>query len=182
MYFSLCVCQLIFATIPNALTYISSFVCVAFFHRYKELGVSRFADARKVVFTLDHNVQDHSGELKKKASSCDTNRCRSFFSQDSTTYDRLSPATPPTLQPSNPHPGLSEGNLKKYSNIQRFAQENGVDFYPAGRGIGHQVLCEEGYVFPYRMVVASDSHSNMCGKSKNKNGATERIRTRPPKI
>ena len=26
-----------------------------------------------------------------------------------------------------------------------------------------QVLCEEGYVYPYRMVVASDSHSNMYG-------------------
>lgn len=52
-------------------------------------------------------------------------------------------------------------NLEKYSNIEAFAKKHGIDFYPAGRGIGHQVLCEEGYVFPNRMVVASDSHSNM---------------------
>ena len=51
--------------------------------------------------------------------------------------------------------------MKKYAEIRDFAARHGVDFYPAGRGIGHQVMCEEGYVFPNRMVVASDSHSNM---------------------
>ena len=38
-----------------------------------------------------------------------------------------------------------------------------MDFYPAGRGIGHQVLVEEGYAFPHTLTVASDSHSNMYG-------------------
>ena len=38
-----------------------------------------------------------------------------------------------------------------------------MDFYPAGRGIGHQILVEEGYAFPYTLTVASDSHSNMYG-------------------
>ncbi|KAJ2926926.1 hypothetical protein H1R20_g10179, partial [Candolleomyces eurysporus] len=54
-------------------------------------------------------------------------------------------------------------NLQKYANIEEFARNNGVDFYPAGRGIGHQVLVEEGYAFPYTLTVASDSHSNMYG-------------------
>ncbi|MDD3732250.1 MAG: homoaconitase [candidate division Zixibacteria bacterium] len=57
----------------------------------------------------------------------------------------------------------SEKNLQKYANIEMFARENGVDFYPAGRGIGHQIMCEEGYAWPGTMVVASDSHSNMYG-------------------
>jgi hypothetical protein len=35
----------------------------------------------------------------------------------------------------------------------------GVDFYRAGRGIGHQIMCEEGYAWPGTMMVASDSHS-----------------------
>ncbi len=56
-----------------------------------------------------------------------------------------------------------EANLKKYAGIEAFAAEKGIDFYPAGRGIGHQIMCEEGYAFPGRMVVASDSHSNMYG-------------------
>ena len=57
----------------------------------------------------------------------------------------------------------SADNLKKYLNIEKFADEMGVDFYPAGRGIGHQIMCEEGYALPGTMVVASDSHSNMYG-------------------
>ncbi len=57
----------------------------------------------------------------------------------------------------------SEKNLEKYRNIEAFARRMGVDFYPAGRGIGHQIICEEGYAWPGTMVVASDSHSNMYG-------------------
>ncbi|MBD3257931.1 homoaconitase, partial [candidate division GN15 bacterium] len=57
----------------------------------------------------------------------------------------------------------SETNLKKYTGIEAFAKEHGIDFYPAGRGIGHQIMCEEGYAWPGTMVVASDSHSNMYG-------------------
>ncbi|KAI0315567.1 hypothetical protein OF83DRAFT_1164739 [Amylostereum chailletii] len=57
----------------------------------------------------------------------------------------------------------SDKNLAKYANIEAFARQHGVDFFPAGRGIGHQVLVEEGYAFPYTLTVASDSHSNMYG-------------------
>jgi len=57
----------------------------------------------------------------------------------------------------------SEANTKKYAGIEAFAKEMGIDFYPAGRGIGHQIMCEEGYAWPGTMVVASDSHSNMYG-------------------
>lgn len=54
-------------------------------------------------------------------------------------------------------------NLDKYRNIERFAREQGIDFYPAGRGIGHQIMIEEGYAFPLNMTVALDSHSNTYG-------------------
>ena len=47
--------------------------------------------------------------------------------------------------------------------IEEFARTHGIDFYPAGRGIGHQILVEEGYAFPHTLTVASDSHSNMYG-------------------
>jgi len=57
----------------------------------------------------------------------------------------------------------SESNLKKYKQIEEFAKKQGVDFYPAGRGIGHQIMVEEGYAWPGTMTVASDSHSNMYG-------------------
>ena len=57
----------------------------------------------------------------------------------------------------------SEKNLKKYKKIEEFSKSMGADFYPAGRGIGHQIMCEEGYAFPGTIAVASDSHSNMYG-------------------
>lgn len=57
----------------------------------------------------------------------------------------------------------SDANLAKYRNIEAFASENGVDFYPAGTGIGHQIMCEQLYVRPGLLVVGSDSHSNMYG-------------------
>ncbi|CAG8639819.1 21691_t:CDS:2 [Cetraspora pellucida] len=57
----------------------------------------------------------------------------------------------------------SEKNIAKYASIEEFSKLQNVDFYPAGRGIGHQILIEEGYAFPYTMTVASDSHSNMYG-------------------
>jgi len=57
----------------------------------------------------------------------------------------------------------TEENLGKYRKIEAFAKEHRVDFYPAGTGIGHQIMVEQGYVVPGSFVVASDSHSNMYG-------------------
>lgn len=33
---------------------------------------------------------------------------------------------------------VTESNLRKYRNIEEFAKKQGVDFYGAGRGIGHR--------------------------------------------
>lgn len=54
-------------------------------------------------------------------------------------------------------------NLDKYRSMEAFAREHGIDFYPPGTGIGHQIMVEKGYVLPGDFVVASDSHSNMYG-------------------
>ena len=57
----------------------------------------------------------------------------------------------------------SPENLAKYAKIEAFAAEHGIDFYPPGTGISHQVMVEQGYVVAGSMVVASDSHSNLYG-------------------
>ena len=54
-------------------------------------------------------------------------------------------------------------NLEKYAKIEAFGRDQGVDFYPPGTGISHQVMVEQGYVVPGALVVASDSHSNLYG-------------------
>lgn len=56
-----------------------------------------------------------------------------------------------------------ESNLAKYRGMEAFAREHGIDYYPPGSGIGHQIMVENGYVLPGTFVVASDSHSNMYG-------------------
>jgi len=56
-----------------------------------------------------------------------------------------------------------EANLAKYRDIEAFARAQGVDFFPAGTGIGHQIMVAQGYAVPGALVVASDSHSNMYG-------------------
>jgi homoaconitate hydratase len=58
---------------------------------------------------------------------------------------------------------LSEANIAKYKAIEAFAGEQGIRFYPAGSGIGHQLMVERGHVLPGDLVVGSDSHSNMYG-------------------
>jgi len=57
----------------------------------------------------------------------------------------------------------ADDNLAKYAKIEQFARDHDIAFYPAGRGIGHQIMIEEGFVLPGSFVVASDSHSNIYG-------------------
>ncbi|MFH1808395.1 MAG: homoaconitase [Pseudomonadota bacterium] len=54
-------------------------------------------------------------------------------------------------------------NLAKYAAIEAFAREQGIAFFGAGHGIGHQLVVDEGFALPGTLVVASDSHSNLYG-------------------
>ncbi|MBL8876802.1 MAG: homoaconitase [Phycisphaerae bacterium] len=57
----------------------------------------------------------------------------------------------------------SPENLGSYARIESFARENELAFFPAGSGIGHQIMIERGFAAPGSLVVASDSHANMYG-------------------
>lgn len=57
----------------------------------------------------------------------------------------------------------SHANLDKYRRIEEFAAAHDIRFYPAGTGIGHQIMVSHGFVVPGALVVGSDSHSNMYG-------------------
>jgi 3-isopropylmalate/(R)-2-methylmalate dehydratase large subunit len=50
-----------------------------------------------------------------------------------------------------------------HRRMRRFAEEQGIALYPAGRGISHQVLPEEGHAVPGRIIVGSDSHTCTAG-------------------
>lgn len=50
-----------------------------------------------------------------------------------------------------------------HQRMQTFAEEQGITLYPAGRGISHQVLPEEGHAIPGRIIIGSDSHTCTAG-------------------
>ena len=68
-----------------------------------------------------------------------------FFDRDPFRFDN--PAQPVFTLDHNVQ-DKSEPNLKKYSKIKEFAQKYSIDFYPAGRGIGHQVKLLKIDVYP----------------------------------
>ncbi len=75
----------------------------------------------------------------------------------------ISDPTQPVFAIDHDIQNTSPENLAKYAKIEAFANEHGIDFYPPGTGISHQIMVEQGYVIPGSMVVASDSHSNLYG-------------------
>jgi homoaconitate hydratase len=54
-------------------------------------------------------------------------------------------------------------NAQKYARIRAFCREHALDFYPAGTGIGHQIIMDRGYALPGSLVVAADPHANTYG-------------------
>ncbi len=76
---------------------------------------------------------------------------------------KVQDAAQPVITADHDIQNKDESNLAKYASMEAFAREQGIDFYPPGTGIGHQIMVEKGYVLPGTFVVASDSHSNMYG-------------------
>jgi homoaconitate hydratase len=76
---------------------------------------------------------------------------------------RLHDSKQPVFTADHDIQNTEESNLAKYRSMEAFAAQHGIDSYPPGTGIGHQIMVEQGYVLPGDFVVASDSHSNMYG-------------------
>jgi homoaconitate hydratase len=82
---------------------------------------------------------------------------------DALDIQRIRAPRQPVLALDHDIQNLGEANRSKYRQIEEFAREHGLDFYPAGTGIGHQLMIELGYVHPGSFVVASDSHATTYG-------------------
>ena len=55
-------------------------------------------------------------------------------------------------------------HAQNHARIREFVREQGIDnFFEVGRGICHQVLCEEGAVGPGMTLLGADSHSPHFG-------------------
>lgn len=67
-----------------------------------------------------------------------------------------------TLDHAAPPP--SARHAQNHQAIRRFVREHGIgNFYEVGRGICHQVLCEEGVAGPGMTLLGADSHSTHFG-------------------
>lgn len=51
----------------------------------------------------------------------------------------------------------SASNLAKYEKIGAFAKEQGVPHFPAGHGIGHQIMVRDSVMIP--IVMAMDNNT-----------------------
>jgi 3-isopropylmalate/(R)-2-methylmalate dehydratase large subunit len=61
-------------------------------------------------------------------------------------------------------PAPTTQHAQNHAEIRRFVVEQGIPhFFEVGRGICHQVLCEEGLVQPGQIVLGADSHSTHYG-------------------
>jgi len=61
-------------------------------------------------------------------------------------------------------PPPSPRHARNHQAVRRFVREHGIrNFYEVGRGICHQVLCEEGLVGPGMTLLGADSHSTHFG-------------------
>ncbi|MYD08799.1 MAG: homoaconitate hydratase family protein [Chloroflexi bacterium] len=55
-------------------------------------------------------------------------------------------------------------HARNHAQIRQFVQAQGIsNFFEVGRGICHQVVCEEGIVGPGLTLLGADSHSPHCG-------------------
>jgi len=77
--------------------------------------------------------------------------------------DRVADPRQPVVVLDHDIQNRSPENVEKYTRIRTFCRDHGIDFHPAGTGIGHQIMVERGYAQPGWLVVASDSHANTYG-------------------
>lgn len=93
---------------------------------------------------------DNSAAISKIFYSLGINRVK-YPDRLAITLDHAAP--PPTTK-----------HAQNHAEIRQFVAEQGVThFFEVGRGICHQVLGEEGLIYPGIVLLGADSHSPHCG-------------------
>ncbi|MCB0210712.1 MAG: 3-isopropylmalate dehydratase large subunit [Anaerolineae bacterium] len=93
---------------------------------------------------------DNSAPISKIFYSLGVNKVK-YPERLAMTLDHAAP--PPTTK-----------HAQNHADIRRFVAEQGIkNFFEVGRGICHQVLCEEGLIYPGILLLGADSHSPHYG-------------------
>ncbi len=116
-----------------------------------------------------------SNHAKKKLQAGDVAVCEVdfCFSQDGTSslvLDSLRKSKRSILKPkrfamfidhSSPSPNL--GVSQVHSSMREFQQRNKSLLYDVGCGISHQLIIEEGFAIPGKLILGADSHTSTAG-------------------
>jgi 3-isopropylmalate/(R)-2-methylmalate dehydratase large subunit len=119
----------------------------------------------KILSAHSHNSL-RAGEI----GICSVDLC---FSQDGTTalvLDGISDFKRQIEKPkryimfidhSSPSPNI--GVSAVHSRMRKFAYKNKSLLFDVGRGISHQLVVEEGFAYPGRLILGADSHTSTAG-------------------
>ncbi|MFZ5634288.1 MAG: 3-isopropylmalate dehydratase large subunit [Bacillota bacterium] len=83
-----------------------------------------------------------------------------FHSFDSA---RVMPGTDVIMVMDHFAPCPTEAAANMHIKMRRFASRHHIKLYEEGTGVGHQLMCEQGHVFPGEIAVGTDSHSCTYG-------------------
>jgi len=61
-------------------------------------------------------------------------------------------------------PAADSTHAANHKSIRAFVAEQGINnFYDVGRGVCHQIMVEEHYAYPGKLILGSDSHTTTAG-------------------
>ncbi len=61
-------------------------------------------------------------------------------------------------------PAANEKFASNHKDIREFVENQGIEnFYDVASGVCHQIICEQGFALPGRLMVGSDSHTTTYG-------------------
>ncbi len=61
-------------------------------------------------------------------------------------------------------PAANEKFATNHQEIRAFVEQQGIEsFYDVANGVCHQIICEQGFALPGRLMVGSDSHTTTYG-------------------
>lgn len=117
----------------------------------RNAGLERVRPGQVLDITPDVALShDNSAAIAKIFHTLGVDRVR-YPDRLAITLDHAAP--PPTTQ-----------HAQNHADIRRFVAGQGIShFYEVGRGICHQVLCEEGLIGPGVVLLGADSHSTHYG-------------------
>jgi len=122
--------------------------------------------------TIVEKILSFHAHKSLKASDVGICRVDFCFSQDGTTslvldglkkFKNLKNVKKYAFFCDHSSPSSNIGVSKVHSRMREFFRKNKNLFFDVGCGISHQLIIEEGFAYPGRLIMGADSHTSTCG-------------------